>query len=126
MPWKESSVMEERLRFVARLLEGERKITYKGRVKRATRTVVKALTRRDSDNILYYEHKAMTFSVLPFGIDWAVVITPCYSFTRDGEGKPIGREKVNTLSTLRAARDFNPNVHHDVSFWAAILSDEAA
>lgn len=24
MPWKESSVMEERLRFVARLLEGER------------------------------------------------------------------------------------------------------
>ena len=23
MPWKESSVMEERLRFVARLLEGE-------------------------------------------------------------------------------------------------------
>lgn len=105
--------------------EGERKITYKGRVKRATRTVVKARTRRNSADVLYWEHKALAFSVLRFGAEWAVVVTPCYSFTRDGEGKPIGREKINILSTRRAARDFNPSVHHDVSFWAAILSEEA-
>jgi hypothetical protein len=104
---------------------GERKITYRGRVKRATRTVVKTRTRRDSDDVLYYEHKAMGFSVIGFGGEWALVITPGYAFTRDGAGKPIGREKINILSTRRAARDFNPTVHHDVVFWAATLSSEA-
>ena len=62
---------------------------------------------------------------MPFGEDWAVLITPGYAFTRDGFGNPIGREKINILSTKRAARDFNPTVHHDVTFWASVLSDEA-
>lgn len=105
--------------------DGERKVTYRGRVKRATRTVVKARKRRDSDDVLYFEHKAMSFSVMQFGGDWALIITPGYAFTRDGIGKPIGREKINVLSTRRAARDFNPSVHHDVTFWAATLSDES-
>ena len=52
-------------------------------------------------------------------------LTPGYAFTRDGVGKPIGREKINILSTRRAARDFNPTVHHDVTFWASILSEDA-
>jgi len=105
--------------------EGERKITYKGRIKRATRTVVKARTRRDSADVLYYEHKAMGYTVLRFGDDWAIAITPGYAFTRDGEGKPIGNERINVLSTKRAARDFNQSVHHDVVFWVATLSEEA-
>jgi hypothetical protein len=67
----------------------------------------------------------MAFSVLRFGEDWAISITPCYAFTRDGEGKPIGRERINILSTRRAARDFNPSVHHDVIFWAATISKES-
>lgn len=104
---------------------GERKITYQGRVKRATRTVVKARVRRGTDDVLYYEHKAFGFTVMPFGGDWAVLLTPGYAFTRDGVGKPIGREKINILSTRRAARDFNPTVHHDVTFWASILSEDA-
>jgi len=104
---------------------GERKITYQGRVKRATRTVVKARVRRGTDDVLYYEHKAFGFTVMPFGDDWAVLLTPGYAFTRDGVGKPIGRERINILSTRRAARDFNPTVHHDVTFWASILSDDA-
>lgn len=103
---------------------GERRITYRGRIKRATRTVVKARTRRDSADVIYYEHKAMSFSVMAFGSAWGMIITPGYAFTRDGEGKPIGRDKINVLSTRRAARDFNPSVHHDVTFWAAILSAE--
>lgn len=105
--------------------EGERKITYKGRVRRATRTVVKARTRRDSPDVLYYEHKAMGYSVLRFAEDWAIAITPGYAFTRDGEGNLLGNERINVLSTKRAARDFNSNVHHDVVFWAATLSEEA-
>lgn len=105
--------------------EGERKITYRGRIKRATRTVVKSRTRRDSADVLYYEHKAVAFSVLRFGDDWAVSLAPCYAFTLDGEGKALDREKTNVLSTRRAARDFNASVHHDVTFWAAAISEEA-
>ncbi len=62
---------------------------------------------------------------MQFAGDWAVLITPGYTFTRDGLGKPLGREKINVLSTRRAARDFNPSVHHDVTFWAATLSEDA-
>lgn len=105
--------------------EGERKVTYQGRVKRSTRTVVKARLRRDTSDVLYYEHKAMGFSVIRFADDWALAITPGYAFTRDGDSKPIGRERINVLSTKRATRDFNPTVHHDVTFWAATLSEEA-
>jgi NAD-dependent SIR2 family protein deacetylase len=104
---------------------GERKVTYRGRVKRATRTVVKARKRRGTDDIIYYEHKAFGFTVMSFGESWSVLITPGYSFTRDGVKDPIGRQRINVLSTKRAARDFNPTVGHDVTFWAAVLSNEA-
>ena len=103
----------------------ERKVTYRGRVRKATRTVVKARTRRDTEAVAYYEHKALTFSVMGFGDAWAVVLTPGYAFTRDGVRKPLSRERTNSLSTRRGARDFNPNVLHDVAFWIAILSAEA-
>lgn len=102
----------------------EVKITYRGRVKRATRTVVKARTRRNSDDVIYFEHKAMTFSVVRFGEDWGIIVTPGYLFTKDGDRKPIGRDKTNILSTKRAARDFNPSVHHDVTFWASIFGGD--
>jgi hypothetical protein len=105
--------------------EPERKLSYQGRVRKATRTVVKARTKRDSNDVVYYEHKAVSFSVMPFGHDWAVVLTPGYAFTRDGVRNPISRERTNSLSTRRAARDFNPTVLQDVSFWVAILSGEA-
>jgi hypothetical protein len=105
--------------------EPELKVSYQGRVRKATRTVVKARTKRDSDDVVYYEHKAVSFSVMRFAEDWAVVLTPGYMFTRDGARKPISRERTNALSTRRAARDFNPNVFQDVSFWVAILSGEA-
>jgi hypothetical protein len=116
---------ERRRAYFPREDTGERKITYRGRVKRATRTVVKARRRHGADDVIYYEHKAFGFIVMPFGDDWAVLITPGYAFTRDGVGSPIGREKINVLSTKRAARDFNATVQHDVTFWASVLSDEA-
>jgi hypothetical protein len=47
-----------------------------------------------------------------------------YAFTRDGRDNSITRERTNVLSTKRAARDFNPSVHHDLSFWMAMLSGE--
>ena len=57
--------------------------------------------------------------------DWGVILTPGYAFTRDGGRKAISRERTNSLSTRRAARDFNPTVLQDVSFWVAVLSGEA-
>lgn len=116
---------DRRRAYFARGDEPELKISYQGRLRKATRTVVKARTKRDSDDIAYYEHKALSFSVMRFGADWAVVLTPGYAFTRDGVRNPISRERTNALSTRRAARDFNPSVLQDVSFWLAILSGEA-
>lgn len=105
--------------------EPNRKITYQGRVKRATRTIVKARTKRDSDDIIYYEHKSFSYSLMVFGIDWGLFINPGYVFTRDGRRRYLGRDRLNILSTKRAARDFNPSVMHDVTFWMACLSEEA-
>lgn len=116
---------DRRRAYFARGDEPNLKISYQGRLRKATRTVVKARTKRESDDIVYYEHKAVSFSVMRFGGDWAVVLTPGYAFTRDGIRNPISRERTNALSTRRAARDFNPSVLHDVSFWLAILSGEA-
>ena len=105
--------------------EPNRKITYQGRIKRATRTIVKARTKRDSEDIIYYEHKAFSYSLMVFGIDWGLFINPGYVFTRDGRRRYLGRDRTNILSTKRAARDFNPSVMHDVTFWMACLSEEA-
>ncbi len=116
---------DRRRAYFARGDEPELKISYRGRLRKATRTVVKARTKRDSADIVYYEHEAVSFSVMRFGRDWAVVLTPGYAFTRDGLRKPISRERTNALSTRRAARDFNPSVLQDVSFWFAVLSGEA-
>ena len=105
--------------------EPNRKITYHGRVKRATRTIVKARTKRDSDEIIYFEHKSFTYSITPFGLDWGLLINPGYVFTREGRCRYVARERTNILSTKRAARDFNSNVLHDVTFWIACLSGES-
>jgi hypothetical protein len=116
---------DRRRAYFARGDERELKISYQGRLRKATRTVVKARTKRDSGDVVYYEHEAFSFSVMRFDSDWAVVLTPGYAFTRDGTRKPISRERTNVLSTRRAARDFNPSVLQDVSFWLAVLSGEA-
>ena len=105
--------------------EPNRTMTYHGRVKRATRTIVKARTKRDSDEIVYFEHKAFSYSISSFGVDWGLFINPGYVFTRDGRRRYVSRERTNILSTKRAARDFNSNVLHDVTFWIACLSGEA-
>ncbi|MGE0669014.1 MAG: SIR2 family protein [Sphingomonadales bacterium] len=104
--------------------EQERRITYKARYKRATRTVVKARTKRDTGQISYYEHKALSITVAPYGAEWCIILSPGYAFTRNGFGKLIGNELINSLSTRRAAKDFNSNVHNDLAFWQAMLADQ--
>jgi hypothetical protein len=104
--------------------EHERRITYKARYKRATRTVVKARTKRDTGDISYYEHKALSITIAPFGIEWCIILSPGYAFTRNGFGRLIGNDLINSLSTRRAAKDFNANVHNDLTFWHAMLASQ--
>ena len=81
--------------------EAELKVSYQARVRKATRTVVKARRRRDTGAVVYYEHKALTFSVMRFGNLWAVVLTPGYAFTRDGIRKPLSRVRRPQFSWTR-------------------------
>lgn len=117
--------IDRRRAYYARGDEPELKVSYQGRMRKATRTVVKARTKRTTDEVVYYEHKAVSFSVMRFAQAWALVLTPGYMFTRDGVRNPISRERINSLSTRRAALDFNPTVLQDVSFWLAVISGEA-
>lgn len=105
--------------------ENEFKITYKGRSRTATRTVVKARTKKDSNEVVYYEHKALNFNIMDFQDEWAIMLSPGYTFTRNGIGMPIGRARINVLSTRRAAKDFNQAVHQDVTFWISMIASGA-
>lgn len=111
--------------YFARGEEPELKISYQARVRKATRTVVKARNKRDSTEVLYYEHKALSFSIMNFGNEWGLILNPGYAFTRDGGKNALAPDRITVLSTRRAAHDFNPNVLQDVTFWSAIISGEA-
>lgn len=104
--------------------DGERQFSYQGRIRKATRTVVKARRRAVGGEVVYWEHKALGYQFMRFGAEWAVVLTPGYAFTLDGVRRSLGRDRVNILSTRRAARDYNPTVHFDLNFWAAVLATE--
>ncbi len=106
--------------------EGERQVTYQGRIRKATRTVVKARRRRASSEIVFWEHKTVGYQFMRFGDMWAVVLTPGYAFTVDGGWKSLGRERVNVLSTRRASRDYNATVHFDLVFWTSVLAGDEA
>lgn len=101
---------------------GERQVTYQGRIRKATRTVVKARRRSANADVLFWEHKALGYQFMRFGGTWAVVLTPGYAFTVDGERKSLGRDRVNVLSTRRSSKDYNPTVHFDLNFWTSVLS----
>lgn len=103
--------------------EEERKITYRARLKKATRTVVRPRRKSEDQSILWYEHKALEFSLMEFGADWALALTSGYAFTRNGYGQFINREKTNVLSTKRAAKDFNANAHNDATFWMSMIAE---
>ena len=57
-----------------------------------------------------------------FGATWGLLLEPGYVFTFDGEKGLLAPDRVNRLSTKRAARDYNATVHQDLSFWAWCLS----
>jgi len=100
---------------------GERRITYSGRLKDATRTVVKIRRRIDS-TISYYEHEAAHWRFRRFGNDWYLLLLPGWVFTRDGVDRLLDAKRTTSLSTRRASRDYNANVVAHVWFWTSMLA----
>jgi hypothetical protein len=101
---------------------GPRSIAYQARLRRAKRTVVKARVSPRTGKVSYWEHEALGYRFDKFGGTWGLLLEPGYVFTFDGAKGLLAPERVNRLSTKRAARDYNATVHQDLSFWAWCLS----
>lgn len=105
---------------------GSRSISYQARLRRAKRTVVKTRVSPRTGKVSYWEHEALGYRFDKFGDTWGLLLEPGYVFTFDGKKGLLAPERVNRLSTKRAARDYNAMVHQDLSFWAWCLSGGAA
>lgn len=99
-----------------------KEITYQARLKRATRTVAKPRANKVTGKIYYWEHKSIWFSFDEIGSIWYLCLNPSYVFTIDGVKSLLKSERVNVLSTRRASRDYNMNIHNDLTFWAKYIS----
>lgn len=104
-------------------IEDKRLISYKARLKKSTRTVTKPIFSPYSEKIRYWEHQSFTFELELFTGTWAMHILPGYVFTLDGVRDFLSGERVNSLSTKRASRDYNSKVHTDFIFWSWVLSN---
>jgi hypothetical protein len=114
---------DQRLYF-PRTEEGERKTAYHGRVRDARRTVVKARVSSATGQVSYWEHHAVRWRFRRFGPDWYLLLLPGWVFTKDGEDQLLGGERITSLSTRRAAKEYNTQVSSHVFFWAAVLVGE--
>ena len=108
--------------YFPRTAAGSRSISYQARLRRAKRTVVKARVSPRTGKVSYWEHEALGYRFDKFGDIWGLLLEPGYVFTFDGAKGLLAPERVNRLSTKRAARDYNATVHQDLSFWAWCLS----
>jgi len=109
--------------YFPRTESGPRAISYQARLRRAKRTVVKARVSPRTGNVTYWEHEALGYRFDKFGETWGLLLEPGYVFTFDGRKGLLAPERVNRLSTKRAARDYNATVLQDLSFWSWCLSD---
>lgn len=98
-----------------------RKVTYRARMREATRTVAKPIVARTSGKTRYWEHHAMRFQYRRFGRQWGLLVVPGWVFTTDGFRDILRGPRVGPLSTRRSARDYNPNVANHLNFWAWTL-----
>lgn len=101
---------------------GPRKVTYQARVRRSTRTVVKARGSRKDGTPSYWEHTSIGYRFEKLADTWVLILVPGYVFTFNGRRGLLQSDRVNRLSTRRAARDYNSNVHHNLVFWLWVLS----
>jgi NAD-dependent SIR2 family protein deacetylase len=101
--------------------DGSVEVGYQGRIRHATRTVVKVRKSADGDPI-YFEHSALAWQFRRLGGDWYLFLLPGWAFTKDGSEQQLPPRRVTSLSTRRAARDYNANVSAHLFFWAYVLT----
>jgi hypothetical protein len=94
--------------------EGSVQVEYLGRIKHSTRTVVKVRKSVEGE-IIYYEHSALSWQFRRLDDDWYLFLLPGWAFTKDGQEDQLSSRRVTSLSTRRAARDYN-------FFWAHVLT----
>lgn len=102
--------------------DGPRVITYQARLRKATRTVVKARISSRTEKVQYWEHQAFSYRFEQFGDTWVLIVEPGYVFTFNGLKGLLASERVNKLSTKRASRDYNNAVLNDISFWLWVIA----
>jgi hypothetical protein len=103
--------------------EGAREITYRARVREATRTVTKPKVSQRSGAVRYWEHEAVRFRFRRYRDQWLLHVVPCFVFTTDGFGTLLKGPRVGPLATRRIARDFNPQVQNDLFFWRWVFAE---
>jgi len=97
-------------------------VSYRGLFKQAKRTVAKPITSRATNQISFWEHKAISLRFERFGITWSMSLLPTYVFTTDGLNNWIESHRIGPKTTTRTARDYNPTVLHNLVFWSRVLS----
>ena len=102
--------------------DGPREVTYRARVREATRTVTKVIL-SSNGTVRYWEHEAIRFRFRRYEGDWLLHIVPTIVFTKDGDADLLKGPKVGPLATRRMARDYNPQVQNDLYFWRWVLSE---
>lgn len=101
--------------------DGSVQVDYVGRVRHSTRTVVKVRKSAD-DEVIYFEHSALSWQFRRLDKEWYLFVLPGWVFTKDGLEEQLSPRRVTSLSTRRAARDYNANVSAHLFFWAHVLT----
>jgi hypothetical protein len=112
--------------YFPRTNEGERAITYKARLRQATRTVVKARISPVTNEVTYWEHQALVFQFKRFGDVWGLQLLPTYVFTSDGYYARLPGERSGPLATQRLSREYNVHVDSHLVFWTTMFSNGAS
>lgn len=106
----------------ANIDDGRRLVTYQARLRRPTRTVTKPIVSQTTEKVRYWEHESFSFLLEQFENSWALQLVPGYVFTTNGIARLLDGDKVTKLSTKRASRDYNSQVHNDLVFWSWVVS----
>ena len=104
--------------------DGDRTITYQARLRKATRTVVKARISPTTNQVSYWEHQALELKFKKFGDRWGLQLLPTYVFTFNGYSQRLPGERNGPLATRKLAREYNAHVDSHLVFWTTVLSDE--
>jgi len=104
--------------------EGAQEITYRARVREATRTVTKPVLAADGERVRFWQHDAVRFRFRRYDDSWLLHLIPTVVFTVDGRHELFKGGRMGAWATRALARDYNPQVQADLYFWRWVLCGE--